>query len=204
MDMPGRSGGEELYEELRRRHPEFAQRLEKRFSPAVSMALMLRASAVVMAYEHVRHKLEERLKGFYSDEPREDWEWPKSSSWRSDVLKLAPKPVPAMRQWYVTHQVLTMGDVRLVEAMCEERNRLAHEPGLLYDPDYRINTDLISRILPVGRKLEVHWALIAADCDPRFDGRDLGPDDVASPMTELLSRLLGMCELADRLESSAD
>jgi len=27
------------------------------------MALMLRASAVVMAYEHVRHMLEERLKG---------------------------------------------------------------------------------------------------------------------------------------------
>ena len=90
------------------------------------MALMLRASAVVMAYEHVRNRLEERLKGFYTDKPPEDWEWPMSSSWRSDVLTLAPNRVPAMRQWYVVHQVLTASDVRLVEAIRQERNRLAH------------------------------------------------------------------------------
>jgi len=85
--------------------------------------------------------------------------------------------------------------------MRQERNRLAHGPGLLYDPDNRIDTDLIRSIIPIGRKLEVHWPLVTADCDPRFDGRDLGPEDVASPMTELLSRLLGMCELADMIES---
>lgn len=201
--MPERPDNDDLYDELRRRHPEYAARLAKRFSPTVSMALMLRASAVVMAYEHVRHKLEEQLKDFYSDEPREDWERPKSNSWRSDVLKLASKPVTAMRQWYVAHEVLTASDIRLVEAMCEERNRLAHEPGRLYDPDYRINTDLIRMIVPVGRKLEVHWALVHADCDARFDGRDLGPADIGSPMMELLNRLVGMCELADMIESGA-
>lgn len=180
---------------------EFASDLaSKPFPESMSLSLM-RAAALLTAWEFIRSDIVQGVKDFFCYGVDESGHYLYDDSYDSDVSsKVAKGGSPTIfdvsAEWLVGMEALTESDVELLQAIREHRNDVAHELAkYLVDPKYAVNVDLLLQARDVIQRLGQFWGQITVDTDPSFDGREVAPEDIRSGQSLLFDYVLSLVAL---------
>lgn len=172
---------------------EFEESLRQRLSVGGVLSNLVRASAVITAYELLKEQIVGEVKSFFT------YEWHRvdgqpigveSEEYRERIVSRPMNKVSASLEWLVEAQAITQSELEVVERLQAERHRMAHEIGqLLIDPNVKPDDDLVRQAAGVSRSLARFWGSVTVDTDPAFDGTDVDYDKIESGISLLLGYL---------------
>jgi|688.fasta_scaffold270646_3 hypothetical protein len=153
----------------------------KFLNPEVLKSNLIAASLFLAAFEALRSSVISPIRDFYScgfDQygPIVDPEY------QTKVLSLDKSPLRASLLWLKDREVISSGDMLLVDRIRKHRNQLAHElMKYVATSDCEIDGELIVSIYELVAKIDRWWILnVEVPTNPDFDGYDVYESGVQS------------------------
>jgi hypothetical protein len=156
--------------------------LAKLFNPESLRFNLVSVSLFLAAWEILCDAVIDRIRSFFARELDNKFEPIDSERYRELVLSLDRSRLRASILWLKNNAVIDDEDVKTMEVLREQRNKLAHElPKVVSDPDVEIDFGLFDVIFRLVTKIERWWILeVEIPINPNFDGRKIAPESVRS------------------------
>ncbi len=173
------------------------ERLEAKLAPETMGAALIRAGAILAAYELVKSTILDGPLGFFSLNWDENGKPIPDASYKTEVLARGTNKWTGSCAWLVHMRALTEEQVAALEDIRDHRGEVAHELALLLiDPDVEVRLDMLVQLRDIIHSLDRFFGSITVDINAdRHDRNDVDYDAIRSGsglVIDYLSNLAGL------------
>jgi len=172
------------------------ERLQAKLAPATMGAALIRAGAILAAYELVKSSILEGPASFFT------FNWVNGKpipdeAYSTEVLARGQYKWSGSCAWLVYMGALTEEHVQALEEIRDHRGQMAHElTRLLVDPDAEVRLDMLVLLRDIMHSLDRFWGSIEVDINPDItDHKSINLDGIRSGsglVVDYLSNLAGL------------
>lgn len=184
---------------------DYEARLMAKLSHEGMTRTLIRAGALLSAYELIKLQIIDGVSDFYWSGRMDGDKKEYFPDYQTDVVDRDKSLYKACVAWLVESDALPPEDGSVLEKIREHRNEVAHElPKILIDPDFEVNASLLIDATIVLRRLDVFWGRFTVDADPQWDGVEVTDKDIWGGPSLLMVSLMRIAGLLPDESVQAD
>ena len=172
------------------------ERLEAKLAPETMGGALIRAGAILAAYELVKSTILDGPLGFLAFNWDENGNPVPDASYETEVLARGSNKWNGSCAWLVHMRAITDEQVADLEDIRDHRGEVAHELArLLVDPDAEVRLDMLVQLRDIMRSLDRFFGSITVDINADHDDGDVDYDAIRSGsglVIDYLSNLAGL------------